>query len=124
MNIQLGPTRPTGSSSFILGTIWGQTINWNNITNSWQITGISNLALGNYAGQINQSDNAVAVGSYSGNINQGTNAIAIGNQAGQNTQGTNSIAIGTLAGSTNQAENTIVISATGSVVTGAITNAT
>jgi collagen type II alpha len=89
------------------GTIWGQTINWNDETDSWQITGDVNLALGNYAG----------------NINQGSNAIAIGYEAGSDTQGSNSIAIGYQAGNLSQAKNSIIINATGTELNNSTSNA-
>ena len=101
-----GPTGPTGP--IISGTQWGQTINWNNTTNSWQITGDNNLALGNYAG-------------YTG---QGNNSVAIGTNAGKTNQGNYSIAIGYEAGLSDQSQNSIVISALGTPLNGTLANAT
>jgi hypothetical protein len=72
---------------------------------------------------IGQGTNSIAIGTNAGNYNQGQNSIAIGNNASQTNQGSGSIAIGNLAGS-NQGQNSIVISATGSVVTGAMNNST
>jgi len=84
------------------GKISGQVLNWNNKTQTWQITGDNSLAFGNNAGE----------------ENQGTGAIAIGFNAGQFDQGENSIAIGKLAGPTGQGPNSIVLNASGSGVTG------
>ena len=122
----IGPTGPTGPTgpSLISGTIWGQTINWNDVSNSWQITGNSNLALGNFAGQINQSDFAVALGDSAGNENQEINSVAIGRSAGQKNQGINAIAIGNQAGYIDQSQNSIVISALGTQLNGTLANAT
>lgn len=124
MYTELGPTGPTGPP-IISGNIWGQTINWNDITNSWQITGNSNLALGNYAGQtnqgtsaiaigykagqINQTEYAVAIGPYSGTTNQGQEATAIGSDAGGQNQGSYAVAVGTSAGYQNQGESAVAI---------------
>jgi hypothetical protein len=82
------------------------------------------IALGIEAGMLTQGTNAIAIGFNAGQITQGSGAISIGFQAGRIQQGTQSIAIGTLAGASQQAANSIVISATGTVVTGAIANAT
>jgi hypothetical protein len=101
-----GPTGPTGL--IISGTQWGQTINWNNTTNSWQITGDNNLALGNYAGYTGQGNNSVAIGTNAGEINQGNYSIAIGYEAGI----------------TDQSQNSIVISALGTPLNGTLANAT
>jgi hypothetical protein len=103
-----GPTGPTGFLD-LNGTIWGQAINWNNNTNSWQITGNGPLAFGNNAGQTNQGANAIAIGVQSGQTNQGANAIAIGVQSGQTNQRNNAIAIGIQAGQIQQGTNTIAI---------------
>jgi hypothetical protein len=81
------------------------------------------ISIGTQSGMTQQGENAISIGTQAGQGTQQSGAIAIGFQAGQNTQGTNAIAIGTFAGS-QQAANSIVISALGSVVTGAISNAT
>lgn len=108
-----GETGPTGLIS-LEGNQWGKTINWNNITQSWQITGENNLALGLDAGQIAQGTNAIALGFKSGNSYQQFNSIAIGQNAGLLNQGGitgYSIAIGADAGYTGQGSYTIAIGA-------------
>jgi hypothetical protein len=98
-----GPTGPTGPTGPIIsGTQWGQTINWNNTTNSWQITGDNNLALGNYAGYTGQGNNSVAIGLNAGKTNQGNYSIAIGYEAGSNDQSQNSIVISALGTPLNE----------------------
>lgn len=108
----------------VSGTNWGQSINWNNSSNTWQITGNGPLAFGNNAGLTNQQTNAIALGTSAGTTNQGTNAIAIGAYAGQSNQGTNAIAIGAYAGYTSQNQNSIIINATGTYLNSATQNAT
>ena len=103
-----GFTGPAGTVG-ITGTTWGQALNWNDLTGSWQITGNVSLAFGNNAGQNNQAEDAVAIGLTSGQNAQGIRAVAIGARAGQSTQGRNAVAIGNLAGRTSQATNAIAI---------------
>jgi hypothetical protein len=114
------------TSTSIPNIIWGQSLNWNNLTNNWQIIGSNNIALGNYAGQNMQQQYAISIGTYAGNNSQGSYtiaigysagqtqqnpyAIAIGYQAGQYLQGTNAIAIGYNAGCTQQGQDTVAIS--------------
>ena len=134
------PTPSGGSGSSVpTGSEWGQGLNWNNNTNTWQITGAGPLAFGNYAGQSGQGTAAVALGVGTGSGYQGTEAVAIGFQAGGSTQGAYAVAIGSNAGQTEQgsysvaigylagsqqAQNSVVISALGTVVTGGTANAT
>jgi hypothetical protein len=59
---------------------------------------------------------SVAVGNQAGQQNQSQNAIAIGNQAGQQNQGQNAIAIGNRAGQINQSGNSIILNATGTAL--------
>ena len=92
----------TSSVTVPKGTRWGQALNWNSLTNSWQITGNNNLAFGNNAGYSNQQ----------------ANAIAIGYNAGNYVQGSNSVAIGCLAGEINQFDNSIILNATGTTLNG------
>jgi hypothetical protein len=124
-----GETGPTGSQGVTgpigqispTGTIWGQALNWNDQSNSWQITGNGQLAFANYAGQLNQGTAAIAIGIEAGRYNQSSGALAIGYQAGRYNQGINSIAIGNLSGPTGQASNSIVLNASGNGVTGGTT---
>jgi hypothetical protein len=105
MYTQLGPTGAQGATGTISpsGTTWGQALNWNDSTNSWQITGNTGLAFGNNAGK----------------VNQGNNSIGIGSSAGYYSQGQNSIAIGAYAGATGQPSNSIIINASGTILNGA-----
>ena len=77
-----------------------------NITNS---TNNSSIAIGNQAGQSDQSANSIAIGEYAGYSNQDGYSIAIGYQAGQSDQSANSIAIGQYAGNSNQSFNSIAM---------------
>jgi hypothetical protein len=81
------------------------------------------ISIGYNSGFTGQGTNAIVIGIDSAYRNQGENSIAIGNRAGQTNQGSNSISIGYLAGS-NQASNSIILNASGSLVTGATSNAT
>jgi len=104
----------------------GNQVNGNTfLQNSWNNT-YSNIIFSGYTSTTNITSrsnlNAIAIGSNAGLTGQGNNAIAIGNNAGLTNQGTNSIAIGNSAGQTNQAANTIVLNASGSSITGAISN--
>jgi hypothetical protein len=113
-----GPRGDTGAAGTVgvTGTLWGQVLNWNSITNQWQITGNGPLALGSNAGQTNQDSNAIAIGIEAGRSTQGSGAIAIGFRAGSTQQGANSIAIGSNAGGSTQAGGSIVINASGTIV--------
>lgn len=91
------------------GTAWGQGINWNSITNSWQITGDTNLAFGNNAGRTGQSPYAVALSVQAGQNGQGQRAIAIGQDSGQNTQNYAAISIGYVSGQNSQGTQAIAI---------------
>ena len=67
------------------------------------------MALGNAAGAIDQSNNAIAIGGVAGNINQGPSALAIGYDAGNSNQGPSAVAIGVSAGKFDQSNNAIAI---------------
>jgi hypothetical protein len=56
------------------------------------------VAVGAFAGNTSQGNNAVAVGVLAGHTSQGSLAVAMGYQAGYETQGSNAVAIGTQAG--------------------------
>jgi hypothetical protein len=90
------------------GTIYGQTIHWNNLINSYELV-TSNIGLGGHAGEFNQQENAIGFGFEAGQNIQGTNAIAIGVQSGQSMQGISAIAIGLNAGSQTQGSNSVAI---------------
>ena len=91
----IGETGPTGATGgyLVSGNQWGETINWNSNSNTWQITGESNLALGNNAGYTGQGLNSIALGFEAGYRTQGSNAIAIGEKAGFTGQGNSAIAL-------------------------------
>lgn len=67
------------------------------------------VAIGYYAGQMNQNVNSVAIGTRAGYITQGSGAIAIGTQVGYCGQGSNSIAIGINSGAQSQSSGAIAI---------------
>ncbi len=97
------------------------------------------VAIGYYAGQLNQASgaiaigyqvgytgqqtNSIAIGNQAGSYSQGSNSVAIGTNAGQSEQGSNCIAIGNSAGNTSQGNNTIVLNASGSTLNTVTTNA-
>ena len=75
------------------------------------------VAIGRRAGEEFQGRNggqghSVAVGPYAGEVEQGSYAVAIGTDAGQYNQGNYAIAIGYNAGENDQHNNSIVINAT------------
>ena len=74
----------------------GSYITVSNATTVYQLNNNSSgysIAIGNQAGQQNQSQNTIAIGNQAGQYNQGQNAIAIGNYSGQNYQFANSIVL-------------------------------
>jgi hypothetical protein len=95
----------------------------------------SSIAIGNLAGNTNQSSTglglgfraafsdqgsgAVAIGVDAGKTTQGASAVALGNQAGETSQVANAIAIGFKAGETSQTAGSIVINASGVALDGA-----
>ena len=96
-------------SSITQGNSWGNILNWNSINSEWQITGDTNLALGNSAGQNTQGVQAIAIGNNAGENSQGTESIAIGYLAAQTSQGMRCVAIGNRAADQNQGDNSIAI---------------
>jgi hypothetical protein len=77
------------------------------------------LGIGFRAAQTDQGASGVAIGVDAGNTSQGDSAVAIGNQAGETTQGANAIAIGYKAGETSQTAGSIVLNASGVALNGA-----
>ena len=71
------------------------------------------LGLGFRAAFSNQGSGAVAIGVDAGYATQGASAVALGNTAGKTSQGANAIAIGNKAGETSQTAGSIVINASG-----------
>ena len=72
---------------------------------------LNNYSLGQFAGEIDQSEGAIAVGYYAGNESQNYNAIAIGKLAGNYQQSGNSVSIGAHAGNYQQDISAIAIGA-------------
>jgi hypothetical protein len=70
---------------------------------------IGRVAIGEYAGQVDQSDHAIALGSYAGNNNQDISAIAIGSGAGETDQQFSAVAVGRWAGQTNQGWDSVAV---------------
>ena len=64
----------------------------------------------------------MAIGCFAGQVQQGANAIAIGYSAARLAQGNHSIASGGTSGYGNQHANTIILSATGTAVSSTYTN--
>jgi len=69
------------------------------------------LALGQNAGQTNQSNSAIALGFSAGQNNQGMSAVAIGVNAGNISQGGSTVAIGEGAGATSQSGDAVAVGA-------------
>ena len=67
------------------------------------------IAIGSSAGQTSQQEFAIAIGHFAGNSDQSANAIAIGIKAGSEDQSGNAIAIGNQAGYVHQSANAIAI---------------
>jgi len=72
---------------------------------------LNNYSLGQFAGEIDQSEGAIAVGYYAGNESQNYNAIAIGKLAGNYQQSGNSVSIGAHAGNYQQDISAVAIGA-------------
>ena len=77
------------------------------------------IAIGQAAGNTNQSSTGLGLGFRAAFSDQGTAAVAIGVDAGRYTQGARAIAIGDRAGETNQPANSIILNASGSALDGA-----
>ena len=77
------------------------------------------LGLGFRAAFSNQGSGAVAIGVDAGYATQGASAVALGNTAGKTSQGANAIAIGYKAGETSQTAGSIVLNASGVALNGA-----
>ena len=77
------------------------------------------IAIGNYAGNTNQSSTGLGLGFRAAFSDQGQAAVAIGVDAGRYTQGSFAIAIGDQAGETNQPANSIILNASGVALNGA-----
>ena len=92
-----GTTTDGGSNSIAIGTEAG-------IGQAW-----STVALGNQAGNSDQSPSAIAIGRSAGYENQDWDAISIGRRAGQTDQQEGCIGIGYYAGQTNQRYHSIAI---------------
>ncbi|MHA8097652.1 hypothetical protein U8591_10975 [Aquirufa antheringensis] len=101
----------SNAMSGLTGSVSGETITWNSTSSNWQLTGNSNLAIGNSAGRQGQGINAVAIGTDAGYWMQGANSIALGTAAGANYQNANSLALGNNAGNSSQGSNSIALGA-------------
>ena len=77
------------------------------------------IAIGQYAGNTNQSSTGLGLGFRAAFSDQGQAAVAIGVDAGRYTQGSFAIAIGEQAGETNQPANSIILNASGVALNGA-----
>ena len=77
------------------------------------------IAIGQYAGNTNQSGTGLGLGFRAAFSDQGAAAVAIGVDAGRYTQGSFAIAIGEQAGETNQPANSIILNASGVALNGA-----
>jgi hypothetical protein len=107
VDIAVGATGPTGPGFSYPTTTYGEYLYSNGST---FVVGGSKISLGNNAGQVDQSSNAVAIGQNAGKTSQGPHAIAIGAGAGTSNQGSNSIIINaTGIDISNNAANTLYI---------------
>jgi hypothetical protein len=71
--------------------------------------GENSIAIGTYAGYLEQGTQSVAVGSYAGYTGQGQQSVAVGYKSAYSLQGTGSVAFGYFAGYTGQGLNAIAI---------------
>jgi hypothetical protein len=77
------------------------------------------LGIGFRAAQTNQGASGIAIGIQAGQSSQGDYAVALGSQAGETGQGANAVAIGYKAGETSQTAGSIVLNASGVALNGA-----
>jgi hypothetical protein len=116
-----------GSSNVHIGSNSGFTQYNNSVAignNAGQLQGVGynvggSVAIGDFAGQTNQSGQSIAIGRNAGQVNQGStgrldrnqywNCVAIGTNAGQTNQQYGAIAIGLNAGSNNLGVNSVAI---------------
>ena len=97
-----------GTSGQILSTIGTGTLTWTNANTAAGLTG-NQVTIGANAGNISQSEYAVAIGNQAGQTSQGSHAVAIGYLAGNANQGDNSVAIGTNAAQNGQGQNAVAL---------------
>jgi len=100
-----GATGPAGSFT-LAASEYGDYIFYNG---SAFITGSTNVALGSFAGEIDQGYRGVAMGYMAGNAKQSTCSVAIGVAAGAGAQSEYAIAIGNEAASLTQGKNAVAI---------------
>jgi hypothetical protein len=98
---------PAGNIENFCASTWGEYIVFGE--SSWSANCSNKLYLGQFAGENNQQDYAIAVGYGAGQNDQESAAIAIGFGAGSTMQQNHSIAIGTQAGETSQGAHSIAI---------------
>jgi hypothetical protein len=65
---QMGATGASGQGFSVVGTNYGNILYWNGTSFT---SSSGKVSIGDFAGQINQSNNSVAIGSVSGYDNQG-----------------------------------------------------
>jgi len=102
-----GPEGPPGTIG-VIGACYSDYLYWDNTTVSWA-SGGSQVHIGCYAGESNQQVFGIAIGDKAGQIDQSANAVAVGVNAGKNKQQESAIAIGDSAGETNQSVEAIAI---------------
>ena len=109
----VNPVLGDGEPGFVIDTNqvkYGDgSTSWNDL--GWGGEGFNptSVAVGEGAGEINQSNNSVAVGKYAGNLNQGYWATAVGPFAGVDTQGNEAVAVGDGAGYYHQGYGAVAI---------------
>ena len=97
-----------GTNGQILSTVGSGTLTWTNANTAAGLTG-NQVTIGANAGNISQSEYAVAIGNQAGQTSQGSHAVAIGYLAGNANQGDNSVAIGTNAAQNGQGQNAVAL---------------
>jgi hypothetical protein len=71
--------------------------------------GLLAVAVGNSAGQVQQSQYAVAIGTQAGKVSQGTISVAVGYLSGVITQGSGAVAVGGAAGAQLQGQLSVAV---------------
>lgn len=73
---------------------------------------LTEVAIGNLAGNVTQGAKSVAIGNSSGATNQGIESVAIGNESGETSQGAESVAVGDRAARISQSTGCVAIGST------------
>jgi hypothetical protein len=82
---------------------------WDTLANKNNLSGPTEIALGQNAGANTQGSQSIAIGVTAGQITQGDDAVAVGSLAGQGAQGSYSVAVGSRAGYAGQKQSAVAV---------------